>query len=632
MIQSKFLFLVLAGFCLTNCKGSDPTLVHAGITADNAIQILLKADTDEKKEIAVKKLESDRRAGFDWVQFWSSSQEAIQTLPDRFQVRIFELGQQACSPEAFEQFAQLALKLNNGFEYIYGNKKSCGLPISNKVLKSYLDHFLKPSLRSTEDIQTSSLNFDLNTNQFAAFIISQYSFGPTADRLNLLKSLSAEEWARLISALLQSGQAHLAAQMVQVNQTEFGANPFLNRVIVDWLKSAENFKALVEKNNLLDLLHFITQDSGLVHATKDLPPNLIEQHFETLKEAFQKSSPKMSYDDNLRTLHLLELLPTRLSAPPSFEKQLLWVEQILRSLENAIAQGQVQLDDSSKDLITLWLKHRLNSTVHMDDQMTASNPLELALYKKLELWTLDNDQFAGALDKYCLWLNQNGVQKREIEAKEWSWAMTQKPGCIEIHGAPSIEETSDIQMAFDSVVFNKGQPLTVKAKSFDGSFINLSLPAITMVIGLRMTDQSLDGPGTYYFPVTLETAGALKLKITDFEKSKLPRVVYQKTQDPKVLDWEGYKQSLAQTKEALGDSKAQPKAIDQLDAYTKRSLLMSASRTTSGLTRIFVEPDRLNRFLPNVCSTRQCWNELGLAAAEQLTDETTASQLILEKQ
>lgn len=531
------------------CQASDPQLFHNGVDAPGSLQVLDKAKNYQEQEIAVAKLEGDRRAGFDWAFFWSHLGEGnrIQKLSPAQQRRVFVLSSNSCSARDFDEFAKMALKTRKGFEFVVGAERKCSQPLSEEVFTNYVNLFAQKAW-SAPAAETNIAGLrgkrlggsDEDAKLMAELLISQYDLSAPDQRLRILQRLTINQWQGLIERLLTGSEGHKAAQLVQINQREFGGIRFLDSMVLSWITNPVAFRHVLDKNDLMDVVHILTSDTDLSVSSRRIRPKEWQQTYDLIADRFEtyaqrKLNSAEGFQIAIRVLRTLESLPRIAAQPIPFSDQLMWTERMLRSLEQAVRdheEAALWFRQADTDLIVLWLKRRLNQAWSFADdedvdRMTAASPLSRALLLKLKLRNMPTPLvFQTSLHAYCSWLESQGVAPRKISGAKFDWKETERPGCIELTENKTPSDTVDhsiaghVQMSFDSILLTHGWNLKLKASDFDGSFIDLSttlkhpdLPfeptsteddAVTfpIMMGIRVDKDPprvLNGVGTYYF-------------------------------------------------------------------------------------------------------------------------------------
>jgi hypothetical protein len=542
LVQSLLPLLFLVE--MVGCFPSDPQLSYVGVDAPGAISLLDNAHSPDEQEVVVRKIETDRREGFDWPYFWTqlSVNQRLSPYPKALRRRLFVLAAHSCSSGGFDAFADLVLRMDDGYDLVTGPNRACAQPLSESLLSKYLNLF--SSRLWPKDGQGVQAALPTGTpeaaRELAELITNEYQLRPTNQRMTLLKSLSTNQWSTLIDQLLKLGEGHLASELVQAAQREYGGIQFIDTMILSWVSQPDGFQQMIEKNELLDMALLLTSDDQLLVTSQNVTAQQWQPIFDGLQKRFIESATLKSenFDGLLalvQVLHIFESIPQRLAHPPDAAALLIWYQRMLKSLEPGLATTPeataqwMQANDS--DLIALWLKYRLGiSWTDFDrdrlDKMIAANFLEEGLIKKLRLhvlpWTSQELQHGFAA--YCQWLEQQGIPRRLVSGTNFNWEILTDPGCVELKGVQAVSDHLDrqsatpVEMSFDSVLISDGWNLNLQAPGFDGSFLDLSttlrwpdLPpepeppqddavAFPLLMGLGIDrGDILKGSGIYYF-------------------------------------------------------------------------------------------------------------------------------------
>lgn len=701
---SKIFILTLAiGVALLGCSPSDPKLTDSGIDAVGAIALFDKAQSSQERDQVLTKIKTHRRVGFDWVYLWRALAENDRPLKftEPQLEQLFSLSSDSCFVESFQAFSNLVLRMNRGFEFVFGVKKSCALPLSDETFLKYVK-FFTGRVWPTGEVQTLATDATADARRLGELLISQVQSDSRTDKTPILRSLTSDGWLVLIERLLQVGEASLASNLVQAHQNQFGGIRFLDAMIHSLLTRPQSLKVVLAKNPLLDVLRILTADPALKITSETVTAENWQQVFDLLAEKFTTEVSAIDhalFENALNSVHLLELLPERAAAAPPFQRQLKWHENILRTLERSV-RGQAHLLDSSHSHpVALWLKLRFKQSLSTFEEValqTAASGARLsqALLFKLRLRAFsDQSRLGEKIHEYCQWLAANQVPERSVPGPQFEWAMTGEPGCLHLSGNTSAADTltrasaEPIEMALDSVLYSSGWNLKLTAPFLDGAFLDLSttlqhpdLPAeppeatdhavaFPLLMGIRMASMTTlpHGAGTYYFifhhtwrkatagrpakaqPLRGFPGGTLNL-VTEQPELTTDPMFYsaggpgQKGVPPRVggnsslseVQWSPLAEEL-QALEAQPDLMAsKPIPAANVAVRVLHELLVGGEVDAAGQTRLFIEPGRLLKHIPEVQRAKalsacpnptdlSCWESVTLKGAMELWSRYSAT-------
>ncbi len=233
LIQSLVMILFLAE--TIGCAPSDPKLSYVGVDAPGAITILDKAQSPDEQQMAVRKIETDRREGFDWQYFWTqlALNQRLKPYPAVLRRRIFVLAAHSCSSGGFDKFAELVLKTNDGYDLVVGPNRLCAQPLNDELFAKYLNLYSSRIWPTDGHGAQSSLPTGPadTTRELAQLITQEYELRPSLLRMKVLKNLTTNQWSTFIDRLLNLGEGHLASEIVQAAQREYGGIQFLDTMI-----------------------------------------------------------------------------------------------------------------------------------------------------------------------------------------------------------------------------------------------------------------------------------------------------------------------------------------------------------------------------------------------------------------
>lgn len=681
-LQMKAIAFFLAiGY--VGCSPSDPTLKYEGVGAVQAIQMLDKAQNYEEKQIAIRKIETDRQAGFDWGYFWrgvGEGQRIASLSPDQ-RNRIFTLSAESCSMAGFESFAELVIKINTGFDFVFGEKRLCAQALSGQLFAKYVKFFYH------EDVRLAEL------------LINQYQLDDLQSKSTVLDQVSPQRWLQLSQVLVRKGEGQKVSRLIKMHQETYGSISFIESLMKSLIVKKGLTEAL-KSNELIDVLQILTADPTLRFFAQSVSRshwktaiNQVKLKFLSDLERHNSESGRFNYF--LKILHLMALLPERISSPPSLDEQLVWFEQALRGFENysrSLPDLESLMDRAGSDPFVTWLKIRSNKEVRSVDELALRSygpgpKLMQSLIFKIKMHLSKSDTLLKKqMSDYCTWLSKQGVPLRRIPGKDFDWSMTTIPGCIELSGATpednllSFNLNSSLSMSFDSVLLARGWNIDLKVPYFDGAFIDMSTSlrhpdllsepaldkdhaiALPLLIGIRMNrPNTLSGLGTYYFvyhfslrkahdgrpavqrPQAGYPGGSLRLNVREMEKTFSPRLVSfggpgQKAVPPRPggrashseLAWTPLALSLSRSLGEEGIIASRPIPLPSPTLRVLHTLFSNAERGEDGNIKLFIEPERWLQALtaeqkrkalmicPAGSEDLTCWEQVTLQAAQEL--------------
>lgn len=654
-LNKRCLLTALLVLVCTACSPSDPHLTYQGIDASGAISMLDKAVTEDNQNLALSKIEKDRRAGFDWSYFWDHLQESgrLDRLSPAQRDRIFALSAQSCSVDGFAKFADLALRARMGFDFVIGPKKVCAEPLLEKEAEKYVRYFT--SVFAKVDGAESY-------RRLAELLVTQVSLVSPGRRSKVFDLVSTNQIQETIESLLTDGRGDLAARLVQAYQQEFGGVRFVQSLVTNWWKHPDVFKTAIARDNLIDIVRVMVADPGLLVRLPKIDETILRQDLKVIGDKFNQElagsvTTSQTYEEILRTLHLLGQMPQNFRTGPKFEDQLSWYENLLRATEAFLRRSpdaEQMLAATDTDPVSMWLKLRLREKWTDRDQslvqkITPVHPLMAALMWKIKLRSEESPILRHRdLGRYCSWLMSQGIAETTIPVGEFKWARLSRPGCVHLKApatpTASIQTTDKkIQSAFDSVLLTDGWNLQAKFDSFDGAFIDLTtalkhpaLPpeatpeqdnavAIPLMLGLRIDNpRILNGVGIYYFiyhytwrkardgraaeqaPLAGYQGANLSISVTDEAHSIPPTVVSLggpgQTAAPRraggrsavsEVDWSSLSRALSHAKTESGGLNAQPMPISNPSMRVLNLLFQSGEINDHGELRLYIDPQRL---------------------------------------
>ncbi len=339
IVFSYRLFILGAtGLLVAGCGGGDPGVSYRGISAENAITLLSKAEGQEEQLAVLKAVESDAQFGFDWLYFWESVRNqnleaGLEAAADDF---LFHLGEKFCESTSFDAYAQVVLRRPSHYPRIVQPSRSCSFALNADTLMKYFTV-----------LSSGEISEELGDRYLVELLSSYSQKVPSHQMQEILNQRTERQWAELLHRLVHGEQADLALQLLSVHQKIFGVVHFLELMTAPILASPQLLEKFTEALGLNFVLRLLTTSPERVSVV----PEILQAHWESsmayLARVYAASPPPseedMSWDTYLAELYAqykstaLLLNHLRLKVPASF---LLQIEEVLlRKLEAALGSN-----------------------------------------------------------------------------------------------------------------------------------------------------------------------------------------------------------------------------------------------------------------------------------------------------
>jgi hypothetical protein len=566
------MIIVGAGIILGGCSDEKANVKYSGISADNAITLLKKSDSQEKNQNILRRVSEDAQYGFDWSEFWTRADEQgiIGTLNTENQKTFFALAAKSCSPKEFNAFAKITLAHPEFHESVLGNTPTCTENLSHENFKAYFE-YLKPKVFSQKSAYYT---------YFVNLISRQYK--GTSDHANLLHSLdevTSRQWKDLLQDFFKIQASSLAIEVANIYGDLYGSNALIDVIVLPVTENSESFKKFQQvfgTSRALDLLSRLPKSFYVSEERTEKQwlgiIGLVTSAF--ISQTFPERESFSGADQAYLDYELIVKLAMNLEKKISTVDLLSHLDKTTRALENKISSSSSNnfFENHDKNIWTLFLRYRIEKQISLSEveQALALETNASLIYQlqrtRLNIYSL-NDEYKlhNAITLFCEQLELAGVNRRSTDVDKFQANMLEAPGCLHLSNIdPETALTINqerVEQSLFGVFVTEGASLRIRTQSLDASMIDLTSTlkhpdltfeppldddhalAFPMVLGFRLEKPSDSfSQGTYYIishltwrkatngrsavtqPLAGYSGGALDMEVTDHENSFEPKI------------------------------------------------------------------------------------------------------------
>jgi len=504
------------------------------LTADEAVALL---ENSSDRISAVNKIKQEANARFVWADFWiklSSKPAMVASLDEKESRELFGLHASSCSGSGFEAFARFVLSVQNGYEYVAGEKRNCNVALQGDVVSGLLKILHEKS--KTEKSHALLM---------ARLVVFETRTALDHNSKKMFESIPLSGWARVSDSLCENNACHpVLFELLDVHRKISGNTlALVPRVFLNSLAGPENLRQTIRLAGYANTLRIIDERIALMIRHNERAGSDYMKLLEVLEGYFEESAEPGWFDSwnhfNIM-LSIAKGVQRHSKKKLDFTRLLEWREKLERKLERSFVgdfNKSVEFLEaySTQSLEALWLRYRLGDDFRRISGVFSENygfipddKLEKALYYRLKTRLgVDKQELQKNIKEFCNMLSSSGVREIRLSPDKIAGFFKNdfSPGCyyVKAHGQTFVVEQDLIKMPFDSVVIAPEANIMIKAAVFDGSFFDLSSdrehppleqeknPAgrpdalmIPVVLGYRVDSPvGLYGNGVHYFVVHL---------------------------------------------------------------------------------------------------------------------------------
>lgn len=511
---SLFSLMVLLGACTGDKVGVTPANKPEGYFTDKAINALSVATTDSERDGVLNELEDaipEKRPN--WALFWE--QAAAQDITKDWQApqveRFLGLHKLSCEAESFRAFAYYVLYRQQGLKFLSPPERFCdvslGVDLSLRVLEKHFADFEAAGSPNSEQAQRLASNL-------TRFYLYEYSLNRAPNWQPVIKSLSGEQWARVLKSLDKSPDAKLMASLFDhhLNVNQEGVALRTQRFAL--LQNPEAFKTFSSKMGLPKLLEVLGDMSH--EQAEEIDLAVLERNTKQLVDALLNVTSNEDKVESWSKFWLSWIAYRHFEAKVSDRLPLAFLagnlERIQLRLEGEMRQDmrsarsffdQVHFGGADFSFLKLRI---LGRKAYLEKARTRAIPEKSGLFskvdtliaKRMSVHLAENDpEKRTAIQAFCAYLNEQNIPTLQISGTDLRQELDKglKAGCYRLSGDAGAKTQIDLnvgRMSFDAALIAPGQSLKVVANSFDGSMIDLSsekTPATQVVVADRPQDR-----------------------------------------------------------------------------------------------------------------------------------------------